>query len=193
MTNETNDFEVISSSDEETIVSKDRFNELLLKLEQVLKELKRENEKENNKNSSEVDKKMDETSGNGDREEGFLNCHLKELEELKEISTSKSIGIEDIKWFFNSALFNLMNEVPECFIIEPIEIYECMLERIEITSKEKFHEHLAILLRKKTEEKNIFPFVRFFPILSAAKKRKNSFLDESFSPAATRVKLSYSP
>lgn len=135
---------------------------------------------------------MNETSEN--REEGFLDYHLKELEKLKKISILPLIQIKHIKWFFDTALFDLMNEVvPESFNMQSIEIYECMLERTEITSKEKFHEHLTILLRKKTEEKNTFPFVRFFPILDAARKRKNHVLDEGSSSMTKRIKLSPSP
>lgn len=45
MTNEINVFEDISSSEEETIVSKDRFCALVLTLEQDLEELKKKMKK----------------------------------------------------------------------------------------------------------------------------------------------------
>ncbi len=120
---------------------------------------------------SKEDKKTDEDSENEDSEKDFLDYHLNELKKLKEISNLKSIDITDIKWFFNTALFNLMNELPEEFIIEPEEIYRSMLERIKIKSKENFHEHLKVLLYQKTKEKE-FSFVRFFSCFECCKKEK---------------------
>ena len=199
MPNDKNSFKYISS-DEETIVSKDRFSELVLKLEQVLDELKKEDEeevlnlevkKENSQNlieSKKEDERTDEESENEGSEKGFLDYHLNELKKLKEISSLKSLKITDINWFFDTALFNLMNELPEEFVIKPEEIYRSMLNRFEITSKEKFQEHLKVLLEQKTKEKE-FLFVRFFPVLSAAKKRNSNVLDDSSSPETKRVKL----
>lgn len=184
----TNDaIEELSDSDKKTIVSKDRFIELLFQLEQDLEELKKEDEedvlnherkKTNSQNlpeSEKKDKKMDGISENEASEETFLGYHLEELKKLKKLSTLTTLEVKDIEWFFDTALFDLMNELPECFVIEPEEIYQCMLERIEITSKKYFQEHLTVLLRKKTEEKNTFPFVRFFPILSAKTRGRAVF------------------
>lgn len=201
MTNGTNITEELGHSDQETMVSKDRFSELLFKLEQDLEELKKENEedvldqetkKEHNENLTESEKenkKSDEISEDEDSEKGLLDYHFKELEKLKKISTLSLVQIKHIKWFFSTALFVLMNEMPESFDIKPIEIYNCMLDRVQIKSKQDFHKHLKVLLDEKTMEKE-FPFVRFFPVLSAAKKRKSSVLGESFSPEVKRIQLS---
>lgn len=195
------DYEEISSSssDEETTVSNDQFSELLFHLEQDLEELKKENEEDvlnkkiKKENQTLVESKKDvkkigDASGDEGSEEDFLHYHLEELKKLKKISTLKSIKLKHINWFFDTALFNLMNELPEEFVIEPEEIYQRMLERFEITSKGKFHEHLKVLLEQKTKEKE-FPFVRFFPVLNATKKRNSSVLDDSSSPETKRVKL----
>ena len=133
MPNDKNSFKYISS-DEETIVSKDRFSELVLKLEQVLDELKKEDEeevlnlevkKENSQNlieSKKEDERTDEESENEGSEKGFLDYHLNELKKLKEISSLKSLKITDINWFFDIAIFNLMNEIFEEIVIKPVEI-----------------------------------------------------------------------
>lgn len=90
MPNDTNSFEDISSSDEETIVSKDRFSELVFTLKQDLENIKKKSEedvlnKKTKKGSqtlvgSKKDVKITEdTSGDEANEEDFFDDHLKEL------------------------------------------------------------------------------------------------------------------
>ena len=138
-------------------------SELLLTLEKDLNEI----------NDLELRYKENESSED-DSEDDFLTEHFENLEELKEIFAAPVVTLADIKWFFSTALFDLMNAEPESFVIEPIEIYEYMLEKIRISSKQVFEEHLKFLLDKKTEDKKMFAFARFFPVLREAREKGSS-------------------
>jgi hypothetical protein len=111
-----------------------------------------------------------------DDEKDFLKELFEDFEDLKEILTATSMILEEIlegiSWFFNTALFDLMYAEPENFAIKSIDtyIYKCMLNRIPISSKEIFEQHLKILLDIKTKEKELFDFYRFFCVLREAKQ-----------------------
>lgn len=164
---------------------------LLLTIEEDLKELE----------ESDLRVKEDESSEDScetDSEEDFLTKHFEEFEKLKEIFAAPDIRLADISWFFRTALFRLMNAEPESFFIKPLEIYEYMLEKIHIASVKIFHQHLKILLDKKTEDKSMFAFGCFFPVLSKARE-KGSFkanrkrrLSE-YNSQNKRIKLAPSP
>jgi hypothetical protein len=184
-----NNISVEESDDsvEQPIDLNDASSELLLTLEKDLKEI----------DALELRYKEDENSED-DSEDGFLTEHFEEYEDLKKIFASSGVTLGDISWFFRTALFDLMSVEPESFVIEPIEIYECMLERIQISSKEVFRQHLKILLDKKTEDKSMFAFARFFPVLREAREkgssevnRKRRFSEENSQNK--RIKLTPSP
>lgn len=176
--NETNKTQEANYSEDKSMVLKGQFTELLFKLEQDLQEIKELEIIE----KSEVEE-IDGKSENEDSQASFVARHFIELEVLKKIFTSLLVRSEDVTWFLRSAIFDLMSCEPESFSIEPLELYECMLERAELLSKDVFHEHLQALLDKKTDEKSNFPFVRFFPVLSAVRKRSAGiFLEDNLVP-----------
>ncbi len=171
-------------SEDQSIVLKDRFTELLFKLKQDLQEIK----------ELEVIEKLevegtgkDQESENEDKQASFVTRHFNELEELKTIFSSSLVCVEDVTWFLRSAIFELMSCEPESFTIDLLELYKCLLEQAELPSKKIYHEHLQALLDKKTDEKSNFPFVDFFPVLSAARKRNAG---EVFSEQDVPIKRS---
>ena len=187
LSNKINKAQATHYFEDKNIVLKGRFAELLFKLEQDLQEIKELEAIE----KLEVEKRdKDEERKNEDSQVSFVSRHFIELEILIKIFASLFVRVGDVTWFLRSAIFDLMSCEPESFSIEPLELYECMLEWAELSSKKVFHEHLQALLDKKTDDKSNFPFVRFFPVLSTARKRSAGVLSECNSVPKKRPKLS---
>lgn len=187
LSDKTNKPQDINDSEDKNLVLKERCTALLFELEQDLQEIKELeiNEKLVIEGESANEKNQDE-----DSQVSFVARHFIELENLKKIFISSSVRIEDVIWFLRSAIFDLMSCESESFSIEPLELYECMLERAELSSRKVFHEHLQALLDKKTDDKSTFPFARFFPVLSAARKRSAELFSERNFFSTKRPKLS---
>lgn len=147
MANDENMYELISDVEEDTSLNK-QLSKLLLQLEKDLEKLK------------------------NDTEEDLID-HFCELKKLKEIEMLSVINIEYITWFLESAIFNLMGEIPEEFSIVPLELYECILERIGGFSREDYLKHIEKLLSLKNEEN-----AKLFSLLLLKKKLDKKITEE---------------
>jgi hypothetical protein len=162
-------------SQDKNLISSQRFTRLLFELEQDLREME---ELEINEKLATAGKNNQEENENEDSPTSFVTRYFSELKTLKKIFISSPARIENVIWFLRSAIFDLMSCEPESFNIEPLELYACMLEWAELSSRKVFRKHLQALLDKKTSDKSTFPFVRFFPVLSAARKRSAEFVQK---------------
>lgn len=192
MVNDTNIYEEISSSDEETTLN-EQFSELLLKLEKDLERLKVDNDED-------------------------LSDHFKQLEGLKKTANLPVIDIKDVTGFLETDIFALMVELPEAFSFKPLTIYECMLKNVESFPKSVYQEHLQVLLDFKNDEtKDLLLLINdekkqqnssllkkeskckpsvfrsFFSILSAIKAKKRVALETDTVSPKRRKLLSVSP
>ena len=181
----TNKIPKTHSSEDKNLISNQRFTRLLFELEQDLREME---ELEINEKLAIAGKNNQEE--NEDSPTSFVTRYFSELKTLKEIFISSPARIENVIWFLRSAIFDLMSCEPESFNIEPLELYACMLEWAELSSRKVFRKHLQALLDKKTSDKSTFPFVHFFPVLSAARKRSAEFCSKANFVPSKRLKLS---
>ncbi|MGC1854705.1 MAG: hypothetical protein WA659_04955 [Candidatus Aquirickettsiella sp.] len=159
MVNDTNIYEEISSSVEETTLN-EQFSELLLKLEKDLERLKVESDED-------------------------LGDHFKQLEGLKKTANLSVINIKDVTGFLETDIFALMVELPEAFSFKPLTIYKCMLKHVESFPKSVYQEHLQVLLDLKNDEtKDLLLLINDE---KKEKKQQNSLLLEKESEWQTSV------
>jgi len=97
----------------------------------------------------------------------FFEVYFDNLEELKKMTSSKSISIDNIDWFLRSDLFELVLENSDYFDVKLTDLYEILLENTEIKTKKDFITHKQ-LLEKVLNENN---YKEFYNILSKNKKQ----------------------
>lgn len=145
-------------------------------LEQELLELKKDQDENDQKDP--------------DLEENFFEIYLQDLEKLKTILSSASTSLNNIEWFFESDLFEFMLGVSDSFDeepvpvdVEPVDIYEALLENTEIKTEKEFRDHKKLLGRIKNDK---FEYLEFYRALrnSPAISKSIAFrinLSEKFS------------
>lgn len=97
----------------------------------------------------------------------FFDVYFDNLEELKKMTSSKSISIDNIDWFLRSDLFELVLENSDYFDVKLTDLYEILLANTEIKTKKDFITHKQ-LLEKVLNENN---YKEFYNILSKNKKQ----------------------
>lgn len=116
-------------------------------------------------------------------EKDFFKNHFQELDKLKETFLSDTIEINHIQWFFTTDIFNLMTEEPKNFTIKTVDIYDLLIQDINLYTKNHFNQHCQILLDKKTEEGENFHFDTFYAVLCDKRqkfKERSEALSASF-------------
>jgi hypothetical protein len=144
--------EIILSEQEKTILEQRRYTLVSLALlEQDLKE-------------ATIPNKEDQRDP-----DDFFDVYFEDLEKLKEIFSSESISIENINWFFESDLFELISGASDCFDVELTNLYEILLENTEIKTKKDFIAHKQLL--EKSQKEKYLDYKEFYAILSKTKKQ----------------------
>lgn len=100
-----------------------------------------------------------------DGEEDFFTKHFKELARLKDIFLSKTIDKNDIRCFFDTDIFNLITADPRNFSVTLSDIYDFLIQDINLYTKNDFNLQCQILLDKKTKEGKDFNFDIFYSVL----------------------------
>ncbi|MDQ8039765.1 MAG: hypothetical protein AAGB33_00105 [Cellulomonas sp.] len=102
-------------------------------------------------NSVETDLKevVEFSKDEGYEEDNFFEKHFQELDNLKTILFFDTIEQENIEWFFNSYLFDLIAAEPENFSVKLTDIYRLMIHDVKIVTNKDFNEQRQILLNKK--------------------------------------------
>ncbi|HEY2566304.1 MAG TPA: hypothetical protein VGH95_01160 [Candidatus Aquirickettsiella sp.] len=176
--NKVTDFKIIEKllkrsdihySQQEEISLEQRINILssLFFLEQELRELQEDQD----------------TKYCSDLEENFFEVYLKDMQKLKTIFSSESTSLMDIKWFFESDLFEFMLGISSHSDIEPVDVYNALLENTEIKTEKEFSQHKKLLGRIKDDK---FEYQEFYAALrnSPAISKSIAFhinLSEKFS------------
>ncbi len=99
----------------------------------------------------------------------FYDIYFDDLGKLNEIFSADSISIENIKWFFESDLFEFISGASDCFDVNLSDLYEMLLENTEIKTKKDFIAHKQLL--EKAQKENYLDYKEFYAILSATKKQ----------------------
>ncbi len=100
-----------------------------------------------------------------DGEEDFFAKHFQELARLNEIFLFETIDKNHIEWFFDTDIFNLIAADPENFSVKLSDIYDFLIQDINLYTKKDFNRQCQILLDKKTKEGNDFNFNNFYTVL----------------------------
>lgn len=99
----------------------------------------------------------------------FYDIYFDDLGKLNEIFSADSISIENIKWFFESDLFEFISGTSSDFDIKLTDLYEMLLENTEIKTKKDFMAHKQLL--EKAQKGNYLDYKEFYSILSSTKKQ----------------------
>lgn len=107
----------------------------------------------------------------------FYDIYFDDLGRLNEIFSADSISIENIKWFFESDLFEFVSGASDCFDVNLSDLYEMLLENTEIKTKKDFIAHKQLL--EKALKENYLDYKEFYAILSTTKKQLAESLQNS--------------
>jgi|GEM_PF-2447085 len=127
----------------------------------------------------ELQKDQDENEKDPNLEENFFEVYLQDLKKLKTILSSASTSLNNIVWFFESDLFEFMLGVADSSEVEPVDIYEALLENTEIKTEKEFRDHKKLLGRIKNDK---FEYQEFYKVL-----RNSPAISKSIAP---RINLS---
>lgn len=114
-----------------------------------------------------------DTKDCSDLEENFFEVYLQDMQKLKTILSSESTSLNNINWFFKSDLFEFMLGVADSSDVEPVDIYEALLENTEIKTEKDFSQHKKLL--GEVQNKN-FEYQEFYEVL-----RNSSAISESIA------------
>lgn len=95
-------------------------------------------------------------------EKNFFGVYLQDMKKLKTILSSESTSLNNINWFFKSDLFEFMLGVADSSDVEPVDIYEALLENTEIETENEFRHHKKLLGRIKNDK---FEYQEFYAVL----------------------------
>lgn len=104
-----------------------------------------------------------------DHYDDVYDIYFDDLGKLNEIFTADSIFIENIKWFFESDLFEFISGSPDSFDVKLTDLYGMLLENTKIKTSEDFIAHEQLL--EEAQKKNYLDYKKFYAILSATKKQ----------------------
>jgi hypothetical protein len=118
-----------------------------------------------------LNKAVETAKEEGHEKPSFFSDHFEELASLKETLSSDAICPDDVEYFFNTRLFDLIAAEPYNFSVKLTDIYKVMIHNIKLVPTKKFDEQRKILLDKKTKEGQVFDYEAFRSILYDAKNK----------------------
>ena len=127
--------------------------------------------------------KLDEKEQEDSKEDNFFGIYLEDIEKLKKMLCSEFTSLSNIEWFLKSDLFEFILNINDCSDVEPINIYQALLENTEILTKKEFIQHKELLGKV---EKEYFEYEAFYHVLRNSPAISKSIvfhihIDEKFS------------